>query len=119
MRSASITEQVIGSAFEVHKELGAGFLEKVYVNALQVALRDRGVHAEQQVGLDVLFRGRGVGKNRADVVFGSSCVVEVKAQSELTGVDEAQLLNYLKASGIDVGLLINFGRSVEYRRRVM
>jgi GxxExxY protein len=119
MKHGEITRQMIGCAFDVHNELGGGFLEQVYENALAMALRERGLLVVQQAGLNVRFRGRVVGEYRADLIVASVVVVEIKAQRALTGHDEAQLLNYLRASGIEVGLPINFGRSVEHRRRVL
>jgi GxxExxY protein len=118
MKHAAVTEHVIGCAFEVHRELGAGFLEQVYENALAICLRDRGLRVEQQHGIDVRFRNQIVGEYRADLLVESVVIVEIKAQSALAAQHEAQLLNYLRATGIAVGLLLNFGKTVEYRRRV-
>ena len=118
MKHGEITEAIIGCAFEVHKELGAGFLESVYENALAVALSDSGRQVQQQPALQVRFRGRVVGEFRPDLVVDGAVIVEVKAVTSLLPPHEAQLLNYLKGTGLNVGLLLNFGRSVEYRRRV-
>jgi len=118
MKGSDITEAVIGCAFDVHNELGAGFLENVCENALAFALAERGHAVQQQPALHVHFRGRVVGEFRPDIVVDGEVVVEVKALASLLPVHEAQLLNYLKASGLQVGLLINFGRRVEYKRRV-
>jgi len=118
MKHGETTEAVIGCAFEVHKELGAGFLESVYENALAIALSDHGHKVQQQPALQVRFRGRVVGEFRPDLVVDGAVIVEVKAVTSLLPPHEAQLLNYLKGTGLNVGLLLNFGRSVEYRRRV-
>jgi GxxExxY protein len=118
MKHSAVTGQVIGSAFEVHRELGAGFLEQVYENAFAICLRDRGLRVEQQRGIDVRFRSHIVGEYRADLLVESVVFGEVKAQSALTTQHEAQLLNCLRATGIQVGWLPNFGKTVEYRRRV-
>jgi len=108
----------MGCAFDVHNELGAGFLENVYENALAFALAERGHAVRQQPALRVQFRGRVVGELRPDIVVDGDVVVEVEALASLLPVHEARLLNFLKASGLQVGLLINFGRRVEYQRRV-
>lgn len=99
--------------------LAQDFSEQVYVNALAIALHERGLAVSKQTALEVRFRGHLVGEYRADLVVASAVIVEVKAQVALSTANEAQLLNYLRASGTEVGLLINFGRSLEYRRRVV
>ena len=107
------TEVIIGAAFEVHRELGYGFLERVYQRALQVELIRRGVSAELERRIQVQYKGAVVGDYDADVV------VEIKVNPQYDRRDEAQLLNELKATGLKVGLLINFGRTkVEYKRLV-
>lgn len=114
-----VTEQVIGAAFEVWKVLGYGFLEKVYENALVVELKSRGIAAEQQHGIDVQYKGVVVGQYAADVLVENTVIVELKAEKEYNPKHEAQLLNYLKATGIKVGLLFNFGeKKCEFRRLV-
>ena len=90
-----VTEQVIGAAFEVWKELGYGYLEKVYENALMVELKLRGIHAVQQYGIDVYYKGVLVGQYVADVLAESKVIVELKAEREYNPKHEAQLLNYL------------------------
>jgi GxxExxY protein len=119
MKHAAITGQVIGCAFDVHNELRSGSLEQVYENALAIALLDRGMNVVQQAPLQVRFRGHVVGDYRPDLLVESVVIVEIKAQASISPANEAQLLNYLRASGIEVGLLLNFGRSVEYLRRVL
>jgi GxxExxY protein len=114
----ALTEKVIGCAFDVHNELGYGFLEKVYENALLFELRNAGIKAEQQVPVPVMYRGHAVGEFYADVLVDRSVIVEIKAVRELRKAHEVQLVNYLKATGIPVGLLLNFGRKVTMRRRV-
>jgi GxxExxY protein len=114
-----VTEQVIGAAFEVWKVLGYGFLEKVYENALMVELRLRGIAAEQQHGIDVRYKGVVIGQYATDVLVENKIVVELKAEREYNPKHEAQLLNYLKATGIKVGLLLNFGeKKCEFKRLV-
>jgi GxxExxY protein len=105
---------------EVHNTLGSGFLEKVYENALVVELRLRGLAVEQQDSTDVRYKGRVVGQYVADILVEGLVVLELKALDKLTGDHEAQVLNYLKATGLKVGLLINFGRPrLEWERLVL
>ena len=112
-----LTEQIINCAFEVHNLLGSGFLEKVYENALLVELRRRGLKAEAQYGLTVSYKENTVGEYLADVVVEDRIILELKALDKINDIHELQLKNYLKATGIELGLLINFGKSVEVRRK--
>ncbi len=113
------TETIIGAAFEVHQELGYGFLERVYQHALQVELIRRGVAAEIERRIQVQYKGVVVGDYDADLIVADSVAVEIKVNPQYDKRDEAQLLNELKATGLKVGLLINFGRNkVEYKRLV-
>jgi GxxExxY protein len=115
-----LTERVLGASFKVLNTLGAGFLEKVYENALSVELRRSGLSVENQKVIRVSYEGTVVGEYQADLVVNGKVIVECKAASNLDPVHEAQLINYLKASGIHVGLLINFGRpKLQYRRLVV
>ena len=115
-----LTEKIIGAAFKVQNTLGAGFLEKVYENSLAIELRKFGLTVENQKPYSVLYEGIVVGDYQADLVVGGKVIAECKAVSALDPVHEAQLLNYLKASGLHVGLLINFGRpKLQYRRLVL
>ncbi len=115
-----LTETILGAAFKVQNTLGAGFLEKVYENALTIELRKCGLAAESQKAFPVRYEGTVVGDYQADLVVAGKVIVECKAVSGLDPVHEAQVLNYLKASGLHVGLLINFGRSkLQYRRLVL
>lgn len=115
-----ITEAIIGAAFEVHNVLGYGFLEKVYKNAMQEELIRRGRQCSTEHMLKVKYKNVLVGEYYADLFVDESVIVELKVASEYRPDDEAQLLNELKASGIKVGLLINFGRDkVEFKRMVM
>ena len=114
-----ITEKIIGAAFEVHRELGYGFLERVYQRALQVELLRAGVSAEIEKRVQVKYKGVVVGEYDADLIVDGCVAVELKVTPQYDMRDEAQLLNELKATGIKVGLLINFGRAkVEYKRLV-
>lgn len=115
----AITETIIGAAFEVHQELGYGFLERVYQRALQVELIRRGVAAEIERRIQVQYKGVVVGDYDADLIVADSVAVEIKVNPQYDKRDEAQLLNELKATGLKVGLLVNFGRNkVEYKRFV-
>jgi GxxExxY protein len=106
-----ITEAVIGCAFEVIKELGSGFLESVYEKALLLALNQKGLSAVAQQPLRVSFRGESVGEFFADLLVEEKVLIELKAVKALSSEHQAQLINYLHASGIEVGLLLNFGNS--------
>jgi GxxExxY protein len=117
MLHEQLTGKILEASFEVIRELGAGFLEGVYQNALLIALRQKGIQAEARVPLLVRFRGEVVGEYYADLLVESKVTVELKAVKALAPEHQAQLINYLKATGIEVGLLINFGRpKIEYRR---
>jgi len=104
------TEVIIGAAFEVHRELGYGFLERVYQRALQVELIRRGVAAEIGRRIQVQYKGAVVGDYDVDLIVADSVAVEIKVNPQYDKRDEAQLLNELKATGLKVGLLVNFGQ---------
>jgi GxxExxY protein len=115
-----LTEKILAAAFKVLNTLGAGFLEKVYENALSIELRKGGHAVEHQKVFQVMYEGTVAGEYQADLVIAGKVIVECKAVSNLDPVHEAQLMNYLKASGLRVGLLINFGRpKLQYRRFVV
>ena len=106
-----LTELIIGAAFEVHNHLGYGFLEKVYQRAMQVELQARGLVAEIEAEIRVFYKEVEVGFYRADILVNDRVIVELKVAPDYCPADEPQLLNELKATGIRVGLLINFGRT--------
>ena len=113
------TEIILGAAFEVHRELGYGFLERVYQRALQVELSRRGLQAEIETRIQVKYKDVVVGDYYADLIVDGAVAVEIKVSPQYDKRDEAQLLNELKATGLKVGLLLNFGRTkVEYKRLV-
>ena len=115
LKYEEVTKDIIGSAFEVYNVLGYGFLEKVYQKALQVELLKRNHTAELEHAITVKYKGTVVGEYAADLFVDKKVIVELKVASEYNPKDEAQLLNQLKATGIDVGLLINFGcKQVEF-----
>lgn len=112
-----LTAKIIEACFEVSNELGAGFLESVYQNALVVALKRKGLQVRMQVPLTVKFRDVEVGQFFADILVEDKVIVELKAVSALTPEHQAQVINYLKTSEIEVGLLVNFGRPrIEIKR---
>lgn len=114
-----ITHRVIGCAYKVGNGLGCGFLEKVYENALAHELRKTGLEVRQQHGIEVWYDGIVVGDYAADLLVGGQVLVELKATQALTAIHLAQCLNYLKATGLPICLLINFGTPrVEVRRVV-
>lgn len=114
-----LTRQIIAAAYDVHRELGSGFLEKVYENALAIELRRRGLRAVQQAEITVAYKGDLVGTYYADVLVDDVVICELKAAEAINNAHQAQLLNYLKATGIKVGLIINFGaRRVTIKRMV-
>ncbi|HEY0504541.1 MAG TPA: GxxExxY protein [Lysobacter sp.] len=116
--SGDLTERVIGVFYGVYNELGWGFLESVYENSMAIALRADGLSARQQASMPVSFRGRLVGEFKADLLVEDRLVIELKSVSQLAAIHEVQLVNYLKASGIEVGLLLNFGPRPQLKRRV-
>jgi GxxExxY protein len=117
METNSLTERIIRCAYAVHNQLGPGFLEKVYENALRIELEEAGLCAWQQHPIPVQYRGRIVGDFFADLLVESQIIIELKAVRSIAKEHEVQLVNYLTATGIDDGLLINFGPSVEVKRK--
>lgn len=118
LAEADLTKRVIGLFYAVHNELGHGFLESVYENSLALALRGAGIAVVQQAPLRVDFLGHTVGEFRADLLVEDRLIVEIKAVSRLVAAHEVQLVNYLKATGIRVGLLMNFGPHPQFKRRI-
>lgn len=115
-----LTRQIIAAAMEVHRVLGPGFLEAVYEAALAHEFKLCGLCCARQVELTIQYKGILAGQYQVDFVVDDRVIVEIKATKQLTETDEAQLLNYLKASGYRVGLLLNFGaRSLEIKRRIV
>jgi GxxExxY protein len=113
-----LTDRVLRAFFDVYTQLGHGFLESVYEAALTIALNESGLKAERQVPISVHFRGHCIGEYRADLVVEDLLILEIKAQAALSPINEAQLLNYLKATGMQVGLLLNFGPKPQFKRRI-
>jgi GxxExxY protein len=113
------TEAIIGCAFKVSDTLGVGFLEKVYENALAVELRKAGLKVRQQYEMKVVYEGIVVGDYAADLLVEDSVVVELKAASAIDPIHRAQCLNYLRAAGLQVGLVLNFGLPTLEVKRVV
>ena len=119
LQHKEITQEIIGASFDVFRELGYGFLESVYQKAMKVELEIRGLKAETEAEIQVWYKGVIVGDYRADILVNNCVLVELKVSPVINLKDEAQLLNELKATGIKVGLLMNFGKQkVEFIRRV-
>ena len=118
MKHDDLTQQIIKFYYKVYNELGYGFLEKVYQNAMFIALREEGLEIEAQRKIDVWFRGNKVGEYYADIIVGNKVIIELKAAECLLQENEAQLLNYLRGTNIEVGLLLNFGKNAEFKRKV-
>lgn len=113
------TYTIIGAAMTVHRELGCGFLEAVYQAALEKEFKRLGIEFEREKRLPVYYKGEVIAEYQADFVCYGEVIVELKALQHLSGTKEAQVLNYLKASGLHRALLINFGKhSLEYQRLV-
>ncbi|MCG3180830.1 MAG: hypothetical protein BIFFINMI_03193 [Phycisphaerae bacterium] len=116
---ADVTALILGAAFEVHNVLGPGFLESVYETALAHELSQRGIAFQRQVRLQVRYKSIAAGDFVADIVAAGCVVIEIKAAAGNHAEHEAQLLNYLKATGVKVGLLLNFGDArLRYKRMV-
>jgi GxxExxY protein len=118
MLHADVTDKIIKAFFHVYNTLGYGFLEKVYENALVVTLRKQGLQVVAQHPINVYFEGERVGEYFADLVVTERVIVEIKAAEGLCEAHEAQLLNYLKATDVEVGLLLNFGPKPQFKRKL-
>ncbi len=116
---SELTDKIIAAAYDVHNQLGFGFSEKVYENAMMIKLTQKGLTVVQQAPITVLFENHLVGEYFADILVNDAIIVELKAVSELVKAYEAQMLNYLKATGKKVGLLINFGEKLKVARRML
>ena len=113
-----LTGEIIKAAQNVHNALGYGFLEKVYHNAMVLELRKSGFDIESQKPISVYYDGQTIGEYFADIIIAGKVIVEIKAVQAINPVHEAQLVNYLKATNIDVGLLLNFGKSLKVKRKI-
>lgn len=115
---SELTEEIIGTFYEVYNELGQGFLEKVHEEAMAIALNAKGLSLQQQVAVPVWFRNIKIGSYEADIVVAGVVLLELKACKALDSSHESQLLNYLRSTEIEIGLLLNFGPRPQVRRFV-
>ena len=118
MLHGTITEKILRAYYRVYNRLGYGFLERVYENALFIACRDEGLDVRRQAKIDVYFEGQRVGNYQADMIIDNVVIVEIKAAETLCAEHEAQLINYLRATSCEVGLLLNFGKKPQYQRKL-
>ena len=119
MKHRELTAKIIDCAYTVHRKLGFGFLESVYQNALVIELTNADLKVEKEKKVQVSYDGQVIGDFTADVVVEEIIILELKSVKQIHAAHEAQLINYLKATGIEVGLLINFGETVEIKRKVL
>jgi len=115
----ALTDRIIGAYYRVYNFLGYGFLEKVYENALRLELEILGLAVETQRPIKVFYRNQIVGEYYADLIVDGKVIVEIKAAESLSPAHSDQIVNYLKATSIEVGLLLNFGKKPEFSRRVL
>jgi GxxExxY protein len=113
-----LTDKIIGIFYDVYNELGYGFLEKVYQNALYIALKEAGFKVEPQRQIKVVFRGIEVGEYFSDLVVNDLIILELKAEEAIHSKHERQLLNYLRSTHFEVGLLLNFGELPKFKRKI-
>jgi GxxExxY protein len=113
-----ITDKILKGFFNVYNTLGYGFLEKVYENALFVELNDLGLKCERQKSIDVYYKENKVGNYFADIIVEKTIILELKAAEGIVEEHEFQLINYLKATHMEVGLLLNFGKTPQFKRKV-
>ena len=116
LKHSALTDKIIGAFDDVYNELGYGFLESVYEEALAIARQEAGLRVQRQVSITVWFRGQDVGDFRGDLLIDGAVLLELKAGRTLDKAHEAQLLHYLRATEIEVGLLLNFGEQPQFRR---
>ena len=115
---SDLTKKIIRAVYDVFDELGFGFLESVYEKSLEKILLERGHKVFRQFAIPVFFRGDKVGDFRADLIIDDLVILELKAIENLHSIHEAQLINYLRATKIEVGLLINFGEKLQFKRKI-
>ena len=118
LKHADITDKIIKAYYTVFNTLGYGFLEKVYENALLIELRKNGLICSSQYPIEVFYDEQKVGQYFADILVEESVIIEIKAATALCEEHEAQLINYLKATEIEIGLLLNFGKEPEFKRKI-
>lgn len=116
---SDVTGLIIKAYYKVYNSLGHGFLEKVYENAMVIELKKLGLTCEQQKPIEVIYENQVIGMYYADLVVNDAIIIELKAAETLSQSHEAQLVNYLRAGKIEVGLLLNFGKEPQYKKRVL
>jgi GxxExxY protein len=117
-KHSELTGTILRAFFQIHKEMGFGFSEKVYESALEVLLKELGLFTERQKEILVYYHGKQVGEYKADMIVNGFVLLEIKSVEKLIDAHDAQLLNYLKSTKIEVGLLLNFGRQAEFHRKI-
>src|SRR6185312_9130183 len=118
-KHSELTDTVIGVFYEVYNELGFGFLESVYRNSLRLALMEKGLSVEEEVAVSVFFRGHNVGDFRADLVVNGTILLELKTAEQIVAAHESQVLNYLRSTALELGLILNFGPKPHVRRLLL
>lgn len=118
LKHGDITQKILGVFYEVYNELGHGFLESVYESSLEIALNSAGLVVRRQIDVPVWFRKHNVGDSSADMLVNQCVLIELKGVRTLDSAHQAQLLHYLRATDIEVGLLLNFGLRPEFKRLV-
>ncbi|MBS7232042.1 GxxExxY protein [Flavobacterium psychroterrae] len=113
-----LTDVIIKTFYEVYNELGYGFLERVYLNSLYLELKSKGLNVEAQRKIEVYYKGIEVGEYYADLIVENSVILELKAADSIAPAFENQILNYLRGTNCEVGLLLNFGKKPEFKRKV-
>ena len=118
-KHSDLSDKIIKVFYEIHNELGYGFSERVYQKAFGIALRQIGLKVEEQLPIKIYFRGQEIGEYFADMVVNDVILIELKAVGQIVEEHEAQLLNYLKSTKIEVGYVMNFGKSAVFKRKVL
>ena len=118
-KHTDITSKIIKAYYNVYNKLGFGFLEKVYENALYQELMDQGLSCRRQVPITVFYKGKTVGDYYADIIVEGKIILELKAAESLAEEHELQIINYLKATNIEIGLLLNFGKEPQIKRKIL
>jgi len=118
-KHSELTDTIIGVFYEVYNELGFGFLESVYRNSLRLALLQKGLSVEQEVPVTVFFREQNVGDFRADLVVNGALLLELKTAENIIAAHESQVLNYLRSTALELGLVLNFGPKPQVRRLLL
>ena len=118
MLQEELSKQIIGAYYKVYNTLGYGFLEKVYERAMCIELRKCGLEFRSQEAIQAYYKDENVGDYFADIIIADSIIIELKAAEKLKDEHEFQLINYLKATDIEVGLLFNFGKKPEFKRKI-